>query len=825
MKHSILRTGLSVLLLLAMLAASLPAAFGAEGSNLFITGYRVTNAAGSPVYTVTRGNVVDITVSIKDTGDGTGDGDPKALDITKLDDSFTGGTLSVEKTSPVGAPLVYAVKLGGLTYKGVGQSLKLQVGTAGQPDSYQTLELTITEAVVYEAPQPTPEPVPTPPEPIPAPNVLVSRSELRKPIEAGQQVPLTITFQNLSSTRLTAPVVTLTPTDGISIVGGSSSFSLPDIPGKKSVDLNVMVQVASTISTPAQSIGVDLKFNYFNNLSVVQGTMSDKLNIPALGRESVPQPVVLVSRTPLDHPLAPDESAIVTIQFQNTGSTRLVKPSVTVTPSESLVVLNDAATFLLPNLDPGRTARIDVQVKVTKGNTATSQSMGTELKFSYDNGGMLTQATVSDKVVVPTVAKESVPQPVVLVSRGENVKPLSPGETASVSLIFQNAGATKLVKPVVTVSASESLMLLDPASTFLLPDLEPGQTASIAVKVKAAKDLTAANQSLSTELKFNYDNGEALTQGTSSDKINLAANVPTKTDASVPNVVVRSFAFGEGSVAAGSAFPLRFTFENTGAVKIENLVVTVDGGETFTMDAGTNTYFYKTLAAGGTQTQEVPMRAIPTGKSGAQGMALSFKYEYMDGEKRAQATCDVKLSIPVYQPDRFQINAPSVPESVSIGEETELLLTYVNKGKDDLANLEATVVGDGVETPARTQYLGNITAGANGNIGFALTPVEEGDLNLVLKISYENADQQVQTREFPVTLHVEAAPPVEDFPGDFDPEAEGGSFPWLPVGLAGGGVVIAGGAALLVWKKKRSTAAAGTESWDNWDGETPGGEA
>lgn len=246
--------------------------FAAEGSNLYITGYRVTNSAGTTVYSITKGSVVDITVSIKDTGDGTGQNDPKALDITKLDDSFTGGVLFVEKTSAPDAPLVYAVHLTGLTYKGVGQNLKLQVGTAGQPDSYQTLELTITEAVVYEAPQPTPEPVPTPPEPIPAPTVLVSRSALDKPIEAGQSIPVTVTFENLSRTRLTSPVVTFTPTDGISIAGGSSSFPLPDIAGKKSVSLTVTIQASSTIPSPAQSLGVDLKFNYFNNVSTVQGT-------------------------------------------------------------------------------------------------------------------------------------------------------------------------------------------------------------------------------------------------------------------------------------------------------------------------------------------------------------------------------------------------------------------------------------------------------------------------------------------------------------------------------------------------------------------------
>lgn len=704
MKHSILRTGLSVLLLLAILAASLPAVFAAEGSNLYITGYRVTNSAGTTVYSITKGSVVDITVSIKDTGDGTGQNDPKALDITKLDDSFTGGVLFVEKTSAPDAPLVYAVHLTGLTYKGVGQNLKLQVGTAGQPDSYQTLELTITEAVVYEAPQPTPEPVPTPPEPIPAPTVLVSRSAMDKPIEAGQSIPVTIIFENLSRTRLTSPVVTFTPTDGISIAGGSSSFPLPDIAGKKSVSLTVTVQASSTIPSPAQSLGVDLKFNYFNNVSTVQGTMTDKINIPALGRDSVPQPVVLITRSPLERPLAPEESATITMQFQNTSSTRLVKPVVAITPSESLMVLNDAATFLLP-------------------------------------------------------------------------------------------------------------------------DLEPGKSASISVKVQATKEISSTNQSLSTELKYSYDNGEALTQATSSDKVNLSANVPSKADASVPNVVVRSFSFGESSVAAGSAFPLGITFENTGAVRIENVVLTVDGGDTFTMDAGTNTFFYKAIGPGGNQAQTIPMRVIPTGKTGAQSISLSFKYEYMDGEKRSQTTSDIKLSLPVYQPDRFQINAPAVPESVNVGEETELLLAYVNKGKDDLANLEATVVGDDVETPARTQYLGNVTAGANGNIGFALTPMTEGDINVVLKISYENADQQVQTREFPVTLHVTAAPPPEDFPDDFDPAAEEGGFPWLPVGLAAGGAVLAGGAGFLIWKKKRDSKAAGTDSWDDWDDTSSNGEA
>lgn len=130
MKRNRPKQGLVLLVLLAMLAALLPAAVAAEGT-LFVTGYTVTNSSGSSVSSISRGSTVDITVSLKDTGSSSGD--LSTLDVTKLEDSFTGGTASVQKTSEDGRPLTYAVKLSGLQYKGVGQSLKLQVGTAARP--------------------------------------------------------------------------------------------------------------------------------------------------------------------------------------------------------------------------------------------------------------------------------------------------------------------------------------------------------------------------------------------------------------------------------------------------------------------------------------------------------------------------------------------------------------------------------------------------------------------------------------------------------------------------------------------------------------------
>ena len=693
MKDRIFKTGAALALVLTLIVSMLPLAAAAGSGTLYVTGYTVTDSSGKTAGSISKGSTVNVTVSVKDTSDGTGGGDPKTLDIAKLDDSFSGGSVQVDKTSPDGKPLVYAVKFSGLTYKGVGQSLRFQIGKAGEPDSYQTMEVTITEAVVYDSSSSsTPVIQDTPPEPAPTPMVVVYRSDMEKPIEPGQEIELKITFRNLGNARLRSPVATFTPSDALTIVGGASSFVMDDINGKKSGSVTLRIKANSTIPSPNQSLGVELKFNYHNNISLIQASITDKIAIPALGRESVPQPPVLVTRSGVD-------------------------------------------------------------------------------------------------------------------------KPITPGQTLDVTIFFKNAGSTKLVSPVATVTPSDSLVILNDTSTFLLPDIEPNASGSIVVRVKALQELSSTNQTISTELKFGYDNGGMLTQATASDKVNLAATPPSKSDTPVPNLVIQKFSYGEGSVPAGGKFPLAITFQNTGTVRVENVVVTVDGGESFTMDGSTNTFHYDALGAGGSQVLEVPMQAVPGSKSGAQSVGVGFKYEYLDGEKRTQTTADIKISVPVYQPDRFQINSPVVPESLTVGEESEVTLAYVNKGKDDISNVEATVEGDGVDTPARTQYLGNITAGTSGTIGFALTPNTVGETEVVLKISYEDADQQVKTRTFPVKFRAEEMVPVDDF-ADVEPEDPSSGIPWLWIGL--GGAVLAGGAVVVILRKKARRTV--EDTWDgNWE--------
>lgn len=109
-----------------------------------------------------------------------------------------------------------------------------------------------------------------------------------------------------------------------------------------------------------------------------------------------------------------------------------------------------------------------------------------------------------------------------------------------------------------------------------------------------------------------------------------------------------------------------------------------------------------------------------------------------------------------------------VPNIVNAGEETTITMDYVNKGKGDVSNVEASVEGDGITATQAKQYVGNVASGASGSIGFAFTADKPGETEAKLTVTYENSDGQPQTKEFPVKINAVEAPVPDDSDTDVD---------------------------------------------------------
>ena len=460
---------------------------------------------------------------------------------------------------------------------------------------------------------------------------------------------------------------------------------------------------------------------------------------------------------------------------------------------------------------------------------------GNSLSFTvyYQENGVETtnqtfNLTVSECVPYTEPEKPTptvIPEPHAVFSSDAAFGSIAAGESKVISIYIQNVGSTTMRSPMVTVTPSDGLMVTDSQSAYTLDDIRPNQSGVVMVSVKAVDKITSASQSLSAKLDFYYDSGTSTTaSGSASGSVNVPATVTkdTKEEETIasptPIVILSKYNYGGSSVAAGSSTNLSFSFTNTSKkIKIENVMVTVTGGTDLMLNGSTNTFYFDSVAAGGSKTVTVPMKAAQLISASAQEVQIAVTYEYVDQNARKSGSASLSLSVPLYQPDRFELSEPKTAYTGYVGEETSLTIDYVNKGKSAIGNVEATISGD-IDSPTPYQRVGTIDGGKNGTIAFAVTPQLEGENQVKIVITYEDSNGNTKERVFEATVEAMAYEPYDpgtDEPVDPEPAS---TFPWKYV-------IIAAVAALIVLlvvlriRKKKAKQKAEQALWDKWDEE------
>lgn len=425
----------------------------------------------------------------------------------------------------------------------------------------------------------------------------------------------------------------------------------------------------------------------------------------------------------------------------------------------------------------------------------------------------------------PEPAPEVIPEPRAVFNSDGTSTSIAAGETKTITVYIQNAGTTAMRDPILTLKSSGSLLIMG-SQDYMLDDIRAGRDTAVTVTVKAPDKIESQMQTIDASLSFYYDNGTQLTGGSASGSVNVLSTVTkdTKDEETIasptPIVILSKYNYGGSSVAAGSSTNLSFSFTNTSkTIKIENVMVTVTGGQDLMLNGSTNTFYFESVAASGSKTVTVPMKAAQLISASAQDVKIDVTYEYVDQNARKSGNATLSLSVPLYQPDRFELSEPKTSYTGYVGEETSLTIDYVNKGKSAINNVEATISGD-IDSPTPYQRVGTIDGGKNGTIAFAVTPQLEGENQVKIVITYEDSNGNTKERVFEATVEAmayEPADPGMDDPGMIDPEPQS-TFPWKYV-------IIAAVAALIVLlivlriRKKKAKQKAEQALWDKWDEE------
>lgn len=274
-------------------------------------------------------------------------------------------------------------------------------------------------------------------------------------------------------------------------------------------------------------------------------------------------------------------------------------------------------------------------------------------------------------------------------------------------------------------------------------------------------------------------------------------------------LVITSASYGGGSVEAGQDFTLTVDVlapeKYAGA---ENVKVIITPPEQFTSASGSTMVYVGDLKPGASSEVSFQLNASAVAQSGSYSIAVNVTGTSM-ASGAAAPSAQMSVTVPITQPERFEISRTDLPEYLSMGEEGYATVSFVNKGKGTIYNVSAEITGEGITTTEGNQYVGNVASGTENSADFTIQTSQSGTLSAVLTVTYEDEKGNLKelTKDFAITVEEM----MMDDPGmngdiGFMPEPmpeESQGMPvwgWVLIVL---GVLAAAAVGIVIFRKKK----------------------
>ena len=279
----------------------------------------------------------------------------------------------------------------------------------------------------------------------------------------------------------------------------------------------------------------------------------------------------------------------------------------------------------------------------------------------------------------------------------------------------------------------------------------------------------------------------------------------------------------DGVVYAGEQFYLSLVILATsGSTAVNNVTASFSPPEQLTLADGSSVVYIGTMGPGTSTTVSAALLANANVQEGS--YTVNIDVGGVNPQTGEQVMAHMTVTIPVLQPERFEIFEARLPSDLTAGMDDGMgfsTVTLVNKGRGTVGNVMLEVKGKGLYAEEGRQYLGNVAGGEQKMADFILHADTPGQIDAYIVVTYENVRGEQKVLEWPFTVNVNEGW-VEDpgWGGDefFPPEEPVGPtgppmWVWLII-IAAAAVV---GSILLVrrHRKKKEAAEAALDEDDD----------
>lgn len=230
-----------------------------------------------------------------------------------------------------------------------------------------------------------------------------------------------------------------------------------------------------------------------------------------------------------------------------------------------------------------------------------------------------------------------------------------------------------------------------------------------------------------------------------------------------PRIIVTGYRTDPEEVYAGSTFNLTVSVKNTSkATAVENVLfnmeATVEGKDAdatyaaFLPTSGSSSVYTERIAPGQTYDMSIEMEAKSDLSQKPYVLTVNMKY---DTDDQVNLTDVAHVSVPIKQEAKLDTSSAEImPESIAVGEQSNVMFSIFNTGKTTLFNVKVTYESDTVDEGVT--YLGNIAPGNTGNVDSMVTGIapDMGDGIVKAVVTYEDEAGNESRYEKDLNLYV-----------------------------------------------------------------------
>lgn len=223
-------------------------------------------------------------------------------------------------------------------------------------------------------------------------------------------------------------------------------------------------------------------------------------------------------------------------------------------------------------------------------------------------------------------------------------------------------------------------------------------------------------------------------------------------------IIVDGYTTEPETIIAGEKFDLILKMKNaSNSISATNILYSMESEKVsdsavFTTESGSSSVAMNALAPGEVREVRVSLLSKPGVDQRSYGLTIKAKF---DSPEFKNAEESMMIDIPVKQIARLNTGTFEImPDSISVGEESNVMFPINNTGKVLLYNVMVKFEADSIQ-PVDT-YVGNIKPGETGNVDCMLVgaapTADDGKVKAI--ITYEDENGEVSSEEKELTLFV-----------------------------------------------------------------------